>query len=116
VGKVMLAYSSEDVVARVVACGLDRPTPATITGEDSFLKELQRIREDAVASDTEETRHGVVCVGAPVFPPCDQLAAVSLTAPRGVNLNRAVPSLQETAAALTRALRRARPPAPATVA
>jgi len=110
-GKVMLAHSPDEVVDRVLGARLDPATEHTITEPAVLRRQLERIREAGVAYDLEETRPGVVCVAAAVFPPCQQLAAVSATAPSRVNVQRFAGAVRDTAGQLTRALRRARPPA-----
>ena len=110
-GKVMLANSADEVVDRVLAGGLGPATEHAITEPDHLRLQLGRIREAGVAYDLEETRPGVACVAAAVFPPCQQLAAVSVTGPSRVNLQRFATVVRDAAATLTRALRRARPPA-----
>jgi IclR family acetate operon transcriptional repressor len=113
-GKAMLAHSGDAVLDRVVVSGLEPRTTNTITERKRLRRELQNIRDAAVAYDHEETRAGVVCVAAPVFPPCPQLAAISLTAPRSVNLERMASTIRETAGMLTRTLHRLPSPATAT--
>jgi DNA-binding IclR family transcriptional regulator len=39
----------------------------TITSEEAYLKELNKVRDRGYALDMEEELYGVVCVGAPVF-------------------------------------------------
>jgi DNA-binding IclR family transcriptional regulator len=111
-GKAMLAHSPDEVVDRLLGGGLAPATEHTITEPESLRRQLDGIRDAGVAYDLEETRPGVVCVAAAVFPPCQQLAAVSVTAPSRVNVQRFASAVRDTAGMLTRALRRARPPAP----
>lgn len=67
-GKVMFAYSGEDVIKEKLrnikalydgSCSLPDP--------EVFLKELEKIRKEGFASDLEETVQGVHCIAAPVF-------------------------------------------------
>jgi DNA-binding IclR family transcriptional regulator len=111
-GKVMLAHSSDEVVDRVLGGQLAPATEHTIIEASLLRRHLDGVREAGVAFDLEETRPGVACVAAAVFPPCQQLAAVSVTASSRVNLQRFTSIVRDTAATLTRALRRARPPVP----
>ncbi len=39
----------------------------TITCEEDYLAELERVREDGYAIDNEEELTGVICIGAPIF-------------------------------------------------
>ncbi len=67
IGKAILAYSTEEEVAAVLASGLDRRTPHTITDPAELRSELERIRLRGYSTDMEENEDGVRCVGAPVF-------------------------------------------------
>lgn len=39
----------------------------TITCEEEFLQELEKVRKNGYAMDNEEELNGVICVGAPIF-------------------------------------------------
>jgi DNA-binding IclR family transcriptional regulator len=74
-GQVLLAYSKGDVVRRVVAAGLRRYTPATVTTAarlDHVLKTV-RVRGVAVVSGELTTDH--TAVAAPVFDAGGEVAA-----------------------------------------
>lgn len=66
-GKVLLAYGSEDQLKAVVARGLSRLTSKTITQPERLVSELKRVRERGYAVDDEEFYRGIRCVAAPVF-------------------------------------------------
>lgn len=66
-GKAILAYAGENEFATVLANGLERRTPNTITDPDELRKEMQRIRSHGFSTDMEENEDGVRCVAAPVF-------------------------------------------------
>jgi DNA-binding IclR family transcriptional regulator len=64
-GKSMLATTTHfdiDTLAR----GMKRYTPNTITNPDTLLRELERVRQEGVSYDRQETQLGVMCVAAPV--------------------------------------------------
>ena len=84
-GKVLLAYQPEEVVDSVVRQnGLPRFTPHTITDVSRLKKELNDIREQGYALDSEEREEGVRCLAAPVFGPDGKvLAAMSISGPAG---------------------------------
>ncbi|MCL5076222.1 MAG: IclR family transcriptional regulator [Chloroflexi bacterium] len=81
-GKAILAYSSKEMVDRVVAKGLTPRTPNTITSADVLWKELEAVRQRGYAIDRLENEEGIWCVGAPVFDHSGVVvAAVSISAP-----------------------------------
>jgi IclR family transcriptional regulator, acetate operon repressor len=66
-GKAILAWLPEDEIRRIVmAHGMTRFTPQTITDFDALLAVLGRVRRDGFAFDREEFRPGVICVGAAI--------------------------------------------------
>jgi IclR family transcriptional regulator, acetate operon repressor len=73
-GKSMLAWLPEHEIRRIVAAhGMTRFTPNTITEPDALLEALRHVRRNGFATDREEFRPGVVCVGAAIR---DQSGAV----------------------------------------
>ncbi|GAA1777197.1 IclR family transcriptional regulator [Leucobacter iarius] len=67
VGKCILAHADESTLQAVLAAGMPRRTPTTITTEAGMRAELQRIREQGWAIDDVENEDGIRCVAAPVF-------------------------------------------------
>lgn len=67
VGKAILAYSPPEVVAAVVAVGLPRLAPRTVSTPGALARDLAAIRETGTAYDREESHVGISCVAAPVF-------------------------------------------------
>jgi DNA-binding IclR family transcriptional regulator len=67
-GKVILAYSPEEVVGIVLAkTGLPKRTPATIIDKSRFLKELENVRGQGYAVSIGERAADVCALAAPVF-------------------------------------------------
>jgi IclR family acetate operon transcriptional repressor len=66
VGKAILAWLPEDEMRRILAGGLKRCTPNTITDPDELAKSLRYVRRDGYAIDREEHLPGVICVGAAI--------------------------------------------------
>lgn len=82
VGKVMLAYSSKEVVAARISAGLPRLTARTVTSGDALLGELRSIRAVGMALEAGESHEGVACLAAPVFGVDRRIVAgLSLTGP-----------------------------------
>jgi IclR family transcriptional regulator, KDG regulon repressor len=80
-GKCLLAHNDAAVEA-VLARGLRRLAPRTITTKSLLADALQRVRVDGYAVSVEESEPGVASVGAPVFGRdggC--IAAVSMVGP-----------------------------------
>ena len=65
-GKAMLAWLPEDDMRRVLAHGMARFTPKTITEWPDLLEALRHVRRDGYAVDDEEYQPGVICVGAAI--------------------------------------------------
>ena len=83
VGKILLAFSSEDEVRRIIkTSGLPRFTPNTITDEEELCHALDKIRKQGYAFDLEEILPDLCCVGAPVYNYTGQvIAAISMSIP-----------------------------------
>ncbi len=109
VGKLLLAYQPEDVVARVLAAPLPRFTPRTITAPDDLRAELQRIRAQGFATAAEEREPELNAIAAPVYgADAAVVAALGVQGPahrfdRAAML-QALPLLQRETAALSREL------------
>lgn len=82
-GKVLLAYSSEEDARRIIqTAGLPRFTPNTITDEEELLQALAKIRKQGYAYDLEEILPDLCCVGAPIYNHLGQvIAAISMSIP-----------------------------------
>lgn len=68
VGKVMLAFMEEDR-RKVALDGLQYETftPATHTGPETLLPDLEQIRAEGVGYDREEHEQGIMSIAAPIF-------------------------------------------------
>jgi len=65
-GKAMLAWLPEDEMRRVLAHGMARYTPNTITEWPALLEELRHVRREGYSMDREEFQPGVICIGAAI--------------------------------------------------
>lgn len=81
VGKVMLAFLSEERLVSIVKDkGLPRRTENTITDFEELKKHLQLIRNQGYALDDEENERGVKCVAAPIRDQSGEvIAAISIS-------------------------------------
>jgi DNA-binding IclR family transcriptional regulator len=82
-GKVLLAYSSEEEVKRIIqTAGLPRFTDNTITDEEELLQNLTKTRKQGYAYDMEEILPDLCCVAAPIYNYTGQvIAAISMSIP-----------------------------------
>lgn len=109
-GKVLLAYQPREVVDSVIRqTGLPRFTPHSITDARKLKLELDCIREQGYATDSEEMEEGVRCLAAPVFGADGAvLAAISISGPAGrlteERLEELIPKIKRISAALSESL------------
>lgn len=81
-GKAILAHAERRVVEEVIAGGLTRRTPATLTDPDALRADLERTRRRGHSIDDVENEEGVRCVGAPILDHHgDVVAGVSVAGP-----------------------------------
>jgi DNA-binding IclR family transcriptional regulator len=81
-GKVLLAFGSQAEVDEVVAAGLPRLGPRTITTRTRLNQALAEIRKVGHAISTDESAPGVVSIAAPIFDSVGAcVAAVSVAGP-----------------------------------
>ncbi|MCB8818278.1 IclR family transcriptional regulator [Desulfosporosinus shakirovi] len=83
VGKVILAFLSEDELKQVFAKeDFKKYTEHTITDQEELYRELRRIHSRGYAVDNEEIETGLRCIAAPIFNYMNQpVAAISVSAP-----------------------------------
>ena len=60
-------------------------TPKSVTAAGPLLKQLAAVQKQGYAVDNEETRHGMVCIGAPVYSGASAQAVAAL----GISLPKA---------------------------
>lgn len=83
-GKAMLAYLPDGRVEEVVAArGLEPVTEHTITDPDELRAELDRIREDGYAVDSDQQEVGVSIFAAPILVQGEIVGTVSVACPTG---------------------------------
>ncbi|WP_171181885.1 IclR family transcriptional regulator [Ruegeria sp. HKCCD8929] len=82
-GKVILAYSPEEVVETVLAkTGLPKRTATTITDKNRLLKELEIVRNQGKAISKGESESDVFAMAAPVLDNGQELVgALSISGP-----------------------------------
>ncbi|MGF6883740.1 DNA-binding IclR family transcriptional regulator [Nocardia sp. GAS34] len=82
IGRVLLAHCEPAIVDRILSGRLIRRTPRTIVGPGLLRAQLDRVLEEGVAFEYEESSAGIACVAAPILGVDGQpLAAISVTGP-----------------------------------
>nr|WP_295970767.1 IclR family transcriptional regulator [uncultured Bacillus sp.] len=82
-GKVILAYSSDEVVEAVIRNGLRKYTKNTITDPDKLRAQLKEIRSRGYAYSIEEFSEGVITIAAPIYDYTGKIiAALSVVGPK----------------------------------
>jgi len=81
-GKAILAFSPATLFGEVIRNGLKPFTRHTITSPGRLRGQVERIREEGIATEAEEVRLGYMSMAVPVFGRQNTLAgALSITAP-----------------------------------
>jgi IclR family transcriptional regulator, acetate operon repressor len=106
VGKAILAFSPEPVLDEVIAAGLSRVGPRTITAPGMLRRHLSKVRAEGLAQEREESGAGVICVAGPLLDRSGRpRAAISLSGwCNRVRAERVAPAVRTTALTLSRAL------------
>lgn len=82
IGKTLLAYAPIEVFNQVVADGLRRFTPHTITTQRQLRDQLEAVRQEGCAYDREERTLGLVSVAVPIRGSAGEtVAALSVLGP-----------------------------------
>ncbi|EFL28382.1 IclR family transcriptional regulator [Streptomyces himastatinicus ATCC 53653] len=108
-GKAILAFSPKSLAGEVIGNGLKPFTRYTITSPARLLCQLERVREQGVATEAEEIRLGYLSMAVPVFARGGSLAgALSITAPTyRFDANTHMGALRTAGLGISRALRAA---------
>jgi DNA-binding IclR family transcriptional regulator len=81
-GKALLAFQEETVIAEVLRAGLPPSTPRTITDAKTFQRELENVRARGYATEDEEIEAGLRSLAAPVLNDAGQVvAAIGVSGP-----------------------------------
>ena len=90
-GKALLAFSSDEIVSKLLETSLEAFTEKTITNPDVFNQELAVIRNRGYSLDEEEITRGIMCVAAPVFGFNGEMdCAISITFPAYIKDDRGI--------------------------
>jgi IclR family transcriptional regulator, acetate operon repressor len=104
VGKAILAASPPEALDAVLAAGLARRTPFSITAPAVLRQQLDRAARTGVAYEREESGPGVTCAASPVRGFGNRVvAAISVTGPISrLDPERVAPAVRLAALGLTR--------------
>jgi IclR family transcriptional regulator, acetate operon repressor len=80
-GKAMLAHSGRPVISEVLAAGLPRRTPYTITSPNVLFSDLEVTARRGYAVDREESGLGIACAAAAIVCGGEVRGALSVTGP-----------------------------------
>lgn len=104
-GKVLLAHAPASLVDEVVARGLPRLAPGTITDPDALRAALDDIRRTGHCLSREEMTEGAASVAAPVRDHTGRVtAALAVVVPAAAPLPAFVPAVRMAASATSRRL------------
>ncbi|MGY3518794.1 IclR family transcriptional regulator [Micromonospora sp. PTRAS2] len=107
VGKVLLAWSGQELIDEVLAQPLPRLTPHSVTDPGRLADELAQIRHDGVGYDRQEAAPGLSCVASPVLVHGRIVAALSISVPaHQLPPARLAPAVRTASLALSRVLSR----------
>ncbi|MGH7777149.1 MAG: IclR family transcriptional regulator [Candidatus Dormibacterales bacterium] len=109
IGKVLLAWNTQDLYSQVVWSGLRPYTRNTLTTVEALEAELVKVRAQGYALDLEEFEEGLHCLAAPVRDHGGRvIAAVGVAGPSRRltedQLRRLVPQVTDSALELSRNL------------
>lgn len=82
-GKVLLAFSNEEVIERAIEKGLQKFTKNTIIDPQKLRAHLNLVKANGFANSTEEILEGVTSIAAPIYN-CkgNVIAAISVVGPK----------------------------------
>ncbi len=81
VGKVLLAYSGQELLDEVFSRPLRRLTPRSIVDAGRLEEEIGQIQVQGLAYEREEAQLGNACIAAPIFRGGRVVAALSVSLP-----------------------------------
>ncbi|PLS07186.1 IclR family transcriptional regulator [Neobacillus cucumis] len=91
-GKVLLAFSNEEVLEQVLEKGLKKFTKNTITSPEKLRTHLKQVKESGYASSAEEILEGVTSIAAPIYDYRGKvIAALSVVGPMQRILPQKIP-------------------------
>lgn len=81
IGKALLSGCEEKQVRELYHTGLPKITPNTIDDIDQLCDQIEKVRTEKLAYETEESSMNVTCIAAPIEKGGEVVAAVSVSVP-----------------------------------
>ncbi|ASS89954.1 MULTISPECIES: IclR family transcriptional regulator [Aeribacillus] len=82
-GKVLIAFSENETVEKIISKGLKRFAKNTITDPEKLRDHLKKVRENGYAVSIEELSEGVNSIAAPIYDYTGKvIAALSVVGPK----------------------------------
>ncbi|MCW2816064.1 MAG: IclR family transcriptional regulator [Nocardioides sp.] len=81
IGKALLAHEDLDDLADFLPSPLPGMTSRSITGVDTLISELRKVRDEGIAHENGEAQPGLTCIAAPVLMNGFAIGAVSVGYP-----------------------------------
>ncbi|MDH6677729.1 DNA-binding IclR family transcriptional regulator [Rhodococcus sp. LBL1] len=104
-GLVLLAHGGPDLLGEVLAAGLERFTPNTITGEHRLRQTLDEIRRTGFIVCREHLNIGTLAVAAPILRPTGEVvASISVVVAADADPAPLIPALRAAARGISRGL------------
>ena len=76
IGKILVSFLPEDEIIQILTLrGMERQTKKSITNQQKFLREAERVSKYGFAVDDEENADGVRCIAAPIYDAKGKLIA-----------------------------------------
>ena len=105
VGRVILAYSEPDLLARLAATGFERCTPRTVVMPGVLRANLDKVGKEKIAYCYEEYSIGASSIAAPIFGSGGQFtAALGILAKSSVDISRFAVALKTSSSSISRQL------------
>jgi len=103
VGKALLAYAPKETLAEIEETELKKLGPKTITNFGELTSQLDAIRVNRIAFETEESSPNLACAAAPILQGNKAIGAISVTVDiRQTDVSRMGPAVSAVARALSR--------------
>ena len=103
VGKALLAFAGHETLKHLLEGKLEALGPNTITDPQVLLGQLETIRTNRLAFESEESSPNLACAAAPIIQNGQAIAAISVTVDiRLTDVNRVGPAVSAVARSLSR--------------
>lgn len=81
IGKALLSMYDKEVIKELYHSGLEQITPKTITDMEILCSQIEEIKKEKVAYESEESSLNVTCIAVPIEKRGEVVAAISVSVP-----------------------------------